>query len=67
MEKSSKTPENEIRVTSKGFLQGYVRYGIRILTRAEEHKSLTIKATGQAITNGLILVEILKRRVGELH
>ena len=46
MEKTGKTPENEIRVTSKGSLQGYVRYGIRILTKAEDHKTLTVKATG---------------------
>jgi len=30
-------------------------------------RSLIIKATGNAIVKALILIEIIKRRVGDLH
>jgi ribonuclease P/MRP protein subunit RPP25 len=63
-----KTEENEIRVTSKGQLRGYVRYAINILTKEDStHEEIVVKATGNAIVKGLILVEIIKRRVGGLY
>lgn len=32
-----------------------------------EHRSLTIRATGNAIVKALILIELVKRRIGDLH
>lgn len=41
-------------------------YAIRIFERTEL-KSLKIRATGNAIVKALILIELVKRRIGDLH
>lgn len=41
-------------------------YAFRILNKTD-HKFLTIKATGNAIVKALILIELVKRRIGGLH
>lgn len=41
-------------------------YAIRIFERTE-FKSLKVRATGNAIVKALILIELVKRRVGDLH
>lgn len=41
-------------------------YAFRILNKTD-HRSLTIRATGNAIVKALILIELVKRRVGDLH
>jgi len=61
-----KTAENEIRVTSKGQIKNYLGYAFRILNKTD-HKDLIIKATGNAIVKAVILIELVKRRVGDLH
>ena len=61
-----KTAENEIRVTAKGQIKNYLGYAFRVLNKTE-HKSLIIKATGNAIVKAVILIELVKRRVGDLH
>jgi ribonuclease P/MRP protein subunit RPP25 len=61
-----KTEENEIRVTAKGQIKNYLGYAIRVLQKTE-HKDVVIKATGNAIVKALILIELVKRRIGELH
>ena len=60
------TLENEIRVTSKGQIKKYLGYALRILTKTDM-RELLIKATGNAIVKALILIEIVKRKVGDLH
>ena len=60
------TAQNEIRVTSKGQIKKYLGYALRVLTKTEL-KDLRIRATGNAIVKALILIEIVKRRVGDLH
>jgi ribonucleases P/MRP protein subunit RPP25 len=62
----TKTEENEIRVTSKGQIKKYLGYALRVLIK-EEIPDLVIRATGNAIVKALILIEIVKRRVGDLH
>ena len=62
----TKTEENEIRVTSKGQIKKYLGYALRVLTKTEM-RDLKIRATGNAIVKALILIEIVKRRVGDLH
>lgn len=61
-----KTEENEIRVTSKGQIRKYLGYALRVLVK-EGIEDLVIRATGNAIVKALILIEIVKRRVGDLH
>ena len=47
-------------------MSSYLGYAFRILNKSE-HRSLTIRATGNAITKALILIELVKRRIGDLH
>ena len=61
-----KTADNEMRVTMKGSMRSWVSYAQKILEKPE-HKELTIKALGNASNNAVILVEILKRKIGGLH
>ena len=64
----SKTEENEIRVTSKGLIKSYLGYAFRVLEADKLNKNeLVIKATGNAIVKALILIELVKRRIGNLH
>jgi DNA-binding protein len=60
------TPENEIRVKAKGQIQDNLRYAFRILNKTD-FTFLKISATGNAIVKALILIELVKRRVGNLH
>lgn len=60
------TVENEIRVMAKGQIKKYLGYALRILTKTD-FKSLEIRGTGNAIVKALILIELVKRRVGDLH
>ena len=60
------TAENEIRVAVVGKVSSYLGYAFRILNKSE-HRSLTIRATGNAIVKALILIELVKRRIGDLH
>jgi len=62
----TKTAENEIRVQAKGQIKNYLGYAFRILNKTD-HRSLKISATGNAIVKALILIELVKRRVGDLH
>ena len=62
-----KTEENEIRVTTEGEIKKYLNYALRVLTKTADMNSLKIISTGAAMLKGLILIEIVKRRVGGLH
>lgn len=63
-----KTEENEIRVTSKGLIKSYLGYAFRVLdTDKLNNNELIVKATGNAIVKALILIELIKRRIGNLH
>ena len=61
-----KTEENEIRVTSKGQIKKNLGYALRVFTKTDI-RTLDIRATGNAIVKALILVELVKRRIGDLH
>ena len=58
--------QNEIKITSKGLIKNYLGYAFRILNKTN-HRNLKIRATGNAIVKALILIELVKRRVPELH
>jgi ribonucleases P/MRP protein subunit RPP25 len=60
------TEENEIRVTLKGEIKKYLGYALRVLTKTDMN-SLKIISTGNAMLKGLMLIEIVKRRVGGLY
>lgn len=53
-------------MTAKGQIKSYLGYAFRVLNKTD-HTSLVIKATGNAIVKAVILTELIKRRVGELH
>jgi DNA-binding protein len=60
------TAENEIMVAAKGKIKSYLGYAFRILNKTG-YRQLIIKATGNAIVKALILVELIKKKVGEIH
>lgn len=60
------TADNEIRVQAKGQIKNYLGYAFRILNKSG-YRSLKISATGNAIVKALILIELVKRRVGNLY
>ncbi len=60
------TAENEIKVAAGGQVRNYFGYAFRILNRSS-FKFITIRATGNAIVKALILIELVKRRIGDLH
>ena len=60
------TAENEIMVAAKGKIKSYLGYAFRILNKTD-YRQLKIKATGNAIVKALILVELIKKKVGEIH
>ena len=53
-------------MTSKGQIKSYLGYAFRVFNKMEQ-RTLIIKATGNAIVKALILIELVKRRVGDLH
>ena len=55
-----------MRVQAKGQIKNYLGYAFRILNKTD-HRSLRIRATGNAIVKALILIELVKRRVGNLY
>lgn len=61
-----KSEDNEVRVTSKGSIKASLVYASQIL-QSEDHKELIITAAGNAIVKALILIELVKRKVGNLH
>ena len=61
-----KTEENEIHITSKGMIRGYLGYGMRVLTKTD-HKELIITSSGNSTVKMVILIEILKGLHGNLH
>lgn len=65
--KKEETAENEIRVAVTGQVSSYLGYAFRILNPKSTHKQLSIRATGNAIVKALILIELVKRRIGDLH
>lgn len=58
--------ENEIRVKSSKETKFYVGYALHMLEKSNS-ESITIKATGNAIPKAVNVVEILKRRVENIH
>ena len=64
--KEENRKRDEIRVTTKGSIHHLLSIASNYLNDAE-NKTITIKATGNAIVKAVILTEQVKRRVGDLH
>ena len=58
---------NEIKVALSGPINKYFKYAVRLLNKPEEHKQITIRASGNAIRKAIILVEELKQKIGDLY
>ena len=62
----TQTEKNEIRVTAKGDIRSKFNYAEKLITK-ENLRILEIRGTGNAIVKALILIEMIKRRIGNLH
>ncbi|RLM58787.1 hypothetical protein C2845_PM18G01490 [Panicum miliaceum] len=58
--------QNEIRITTQGRMRNYISYGMSLLEE-NGHDEISIKAMGRAINKTVMVVELIKRRVGGLH
>ncbi|PAN41408.1 hypothetical protein PAHAL_8G041600 [Panicum hallii] len=58
--------QNEIRITTQGRMRNYISYGMSLLEE-NGHDEISIKAMGRAINKTVLVVELIKRRVGGLH
>lgn len=61
------TKENEIKVAAMGQVPRYLAYAFRILKHSDQHSSITIRASNQAIAKAMQIVELIKRKIGNLH
>ena len=61
-----KAPEHEIRVTAKGQIKKYLGYALSAFGK-RNMPTIEVRGTGNAIVKALILIELVKRRVGDLH
>lgn len=53
-------------MTAKGQIKKYLGYALSAFNK-REMRSIEIRGTGNAIVKALILIELVKRRVGDLH
>ncbi|KAG7036262.1 Ribonuclease P protein subunit p25-like protein [Cucurbita argyrosperma subsp. argyrosperma] len=58
--------ENEIRITSQGAIRNYITYASTLL-QDKRVREIVLKAMGQAISKGVAIAEILKKRTPRLH
>ncbi|CAA7399686.1 unnamed protein product [Spirodela intermedia] len=58
--------ENEIRVTSQGRMRNYMSYA-SILLQEKGSDKIVFKAMGRAINKTVMIVELIKRRIADLH
>lgn len=61
------TKENEIKVAGNGQVPKYLSYALRILKHSDKYNSITIRASGNAIVKAMQIVELIKRKIGNLH
>ncbi|XP_074349241.1 uncharacterized protein LOC141688985 isoform X2 [Apium graveolens] len=58
--------ENEIRITSQGFVRNYISYATSLL-QENDGREIVLKAMGPAINKAVAITEIIKRRIPQLH
>lgn len=65
-QEENKAEDNEIRLRAKGDIRSYLGYAHYIFDE-KKLDSVVIKASGDAIVKAVILTELIKRSVGNLH
>jgi len=58
------TPEDQVRIRSKGRVGAYITYGVKMLMDGKD--TITVKGTGQSLPKVVQVAEIIKRRVKNL-
>lgn len=58
--------ENEIRITAQGRMRSYITYATTLLLE-KGSEEIVFKAMGRAINKTVMIVELIKRRVVDLH
>ncbi|XP_058219900.1 uncharacterized protein LOC131330362 [Rhododendron vialii] len=58
--------ENEIRITSQGRMRSYITYAMTLL-QEKGSTEIVFKAMGRAINKTVTMVELIKRRIADLH
>ncbi|KAL1217362.1 hypothetical protein V5N11_018616 [Cardamine amara subsp. amara] len=58
--------ENEIRITSMGRARNYITYAMTLLQEKGANE-VVFKAMGRAINKSVTIVELIKRRIPDLH
>ncbi|CAA7044661.1 unnamed protein product [Microthlaspi erraticum] len=58
--------ENEIRITSMGRARNYITYAMTLL-QEKGLNEVSFKAMGRAINKSVTIVELIKRRIPDLH
>jgi len=66
-DKPSRPNDNEIRVTTMGKMRAYITYASKKLQDVNKCDEITLKAMGKAIHKTVIIAEIIKRRIPNLH
>ena len=60
-------PENELRIGTQRSLKKYISLAIDLFNDEKEHRQVTLKGRGQAVSNVVSVAEVVKRRVKGLH
>ncbi|XP_022773846.1 keratin, type II cytoskeletal 1-like isoform X1 [Durio zibethinus] len=58
--------ENEIRITTQGRMRNYISYATTLL-QEKGSSEIVLKAMGRAINKTVMIVELIKRRIADLH
>ncbi|TYJ08264.1 hypothetical protein E1A91_A11G062500v1 [Gossypium mustelinum] len=58
--------ENEIRITTQGRIRNYITYATTLLLEKGSNE-IVLKAMGRAINKTVMIAELIKRRVADLH
>ncbi|KAL4352932.1 hypothetical protein GQ457_06G035420 [Hibiscus cannabinus] len=58
--------QNEIRITTQGRLRNYITYATTLLLEKGSNE-IVLKAMGRAINKTVMIAELIKRRIADLH
>ncbi|XP_038994630.1 H/ACA ribonucleoprotein complex subunit GAR1-like isoform X1 [Hibiscus syriacus] len=58
--------ENEIRITTQGRMRNYITYATTLL-QEKSSSEIVLKAMGRAINKTVLIAELIKRRIADLH
>ncbi|XP_057971816.1 uncharacterized protein LOC131160302 isoform X2 [Malania oleifera] len=58
--------ENEMRITTQGRMRNYITYATTLLQEKDSNE-IVLKAMGRAINKTVMIAELIKRRIADLH